>query len=139
MAQSSLVSSAKVVCYINGKQVGTVTSFRFSSDTPHREIMGLDSAIPFELAPQTAHVSGTIGLIKTVGDGGAEGLGIVSQGLNSIRDMYFSLNLVDRVTGGSMFYADYCCVQGQSWDVPNKGLVAGNVNFAGITWANEAS
>jgi len=137
MPKSRLLSSAKIVCNINGISVGRVKSFRWSSNTPKRKILGLDCATPFELAPTISEITGSLALWRTVLDGGVEGIGMAAQSSQMIRERYFTLTLVDRSTGAVVFRAQFCSVENQSWDIPERGLIQGVVNFSGLHWNNE--
>jgi hypothetical protein len=139
MAKSKVLTSAKVVLYINGKPLGRVTSFRFSSDTPWKEILGVDQNTPFEFAPTTTRCSGSVSLIRTVRDGGIEALGMTTHTSQLSRSKYCTLTLVDRTTDTVIFRADQCVVSNQSWDAQNKGIISGNVNFMALSWSNECS
>lgn len=137
MSKSSVVVAPQVVAYINGKRVGRVFSFRWSSDTPRKSINGLDQLTPQELAPTSARCSGSVGILRTVMDGGIEGLGMTAHSSQVVREKYFSLTLVDRLTDTILFRADKCSVINQSWDVAEKGVVRGMVNWEALEWSNE--
>ena len=135
---SKLVHGARVNCYINGQKAGTVVSFQFSSDTPHREARGIDSLLPFELIQQASSIKGTIGLLRQAGGGGAQGLGAGVKSFKLTREKYFTLALIDRGTGFMLFRADYCCINNEAWQLATKQFMTGTVNFSGLLWDNEA-
>lgn len=137
MARSHVVVSARVVCYINGKAYAQVSDFQFNSSTPHKAIYGIDSATPYELAPTQTKVSGQIGLYRIESDGGAEGAGIVPPQAYIQKGKYFTIMLVDRLTDSTLFRADQCVANGQNWNIPNKGIVTGSLQFEGMIWSNE--
>lgn len=137
MSQSRIASTAKVVLYINGRAYAQVTTFRWTCDTPTREIAGIDSSEPFELAPTRTKVTGTIGLVRLVGDGGIEGAGASVPFEYIASGKYFSLMLVDRATDTTLFRADNCRTSSQYWDVPQKGLITGSLTFEAISSSNE--
>ena len=137
MSKSRIASTAKVICYINGRAWAQATSFRWSSETPSKEICGIDSSEPFELAATRTKVTGTIGLIRLVGDGGAEGAGATVPFEYIPAGKYFTLMLVDRATDTTIFRADYCRASSQNWDAPLKGLVTGSLAFEALGWSNE--
>lgn len=137
MTRAKTIVSGGVVLYLNGKPFGRVTSFSYSSTSPRKEIYGLDSTEPFELMPTTTQCSGRIGLIRTVGDGGAEGAGMTVQYGDLPREKYFKLQLVERVSDTILFEANYCSVQSQSWAVGSKSAISGEVDFKALDWSNE--
>lgn len=137
MPHSLIVTGARVFLYINGKKVGKVTSFMWKSTTDYKEINGLDSAEPYELASEITRVVGQVGLLRLAGDGGIEGLGITAQFEDLTRQKYVTIALVDRVTQTLLFRADQCVIVDQQWSVQVKNRLEGMMSFKGITWNNE--
>lgn len=138
MSRSRLITSAKVVLYVNGKPFAQVTDFRWDAATPPKAIYAVDSGEPYELAATQTKISGTVGLLRLIGDGGLEGAGVMP-GLHDLpRNKYFSLALIERTTDTTIFRADKCWCVAQSWNVPSKGIVTGQMGFEAIDWSNEA-
>ena len=139
MTTSSLISSAKIVCYVNGGVYGKATSFQWSVGTTKRPIMGLDSGEPYEFAPGPTKVTGQVGVLRLSKDGGLEGAGITVPLEELTREKYFSLTLVDRSNNTIIFRAEKCTVQSQSWTVTPRSFVIGSFDFEAINWANEST
>lgn len=137
MSKSKVLTSAKIVCYINGKACGYVTSFGWNSDTPMKNINGIDSLSPYELAPTSTNCTGNIGLVRTVRSGGIEALGMTAHSSVLAQARYVTITLIDRTTDSLLFRADFCAVTNQRWDVPEKGIVRGSVSFTALAWNNE--
>jgi hypothetical protein len=137
MARAKTVVSAGVVLYLNGKPYGRVREFFFDSATPRKPLYGIDSTEPFELIPTTTLVTGRIGLVRTVGDGGAEGAAMTTQVDAIPREKYFTLQLIERTSDTVIFEARYCSVTRQSWGAPEKGIVTGTVEWEALDWSNE--
>lgn len=137
MARSNIITGAKVVVYINSKPFAFVMNFRWDSSTPRRAIYGIDSGEPYELAPTTTKIGGSVGVYRTIDGGGLEGPGIVANLDNIPREKYFSLALIERSTGVTIFRADQCSVISQSWDVPSRGIMTGSFTFEALSWNNE--
>jgi hypothetical protein len=135
--RSRVVVSARIILYINGKRIGRITGFQFSSATNRKPAYGLDSSTPYELIPMTTRITGAVDVIRTVGDGGIEGPGIVASNKDIIREKYFSIMLLDRATDKIIFQADQCSVLQQNWSVPLKGIVQGSFQFEALSWNNE--
>lgn len=136
--RSKLLSSAKVLCYINGQLFGRVTSFRWTSGTPRKELHGIDSSEPYELAQTTTRIVGTLGLLRQSMDGGLQGPGVVAQFANLTREKYFTIALVDRTSDTVIFQSNECSVEEENWELNPKSLMSGTLTFKGITWDNEA-
>lgn len=129
--------AASVICYVNGRALGTVSSFSFQSVTPRKAIRGIDSNIPYELAPTTSAITGTLELYRMDADGGIEGYLFTAPFDELPTEKYFSLQLINTKTDTVLFQADYCSVESQSWNVSSKTLVTGTVNFSALYWNNE--
>ena len=137
MSNALTITSASVVAYINGKICGRVVSFRWSSATPRKKIIGIDSGVPQELAPTTFMCSGTLELLRTHLDGGVEALGMTAHSSQVVREKMFTLTIIDRLTDTQLFRADYCSVEDQQWSIPQKGIVMGTINWSALQWNNE--
>jgi hypothetical protein len=139
VSKSRLITAAKVVLYINGKPYALVTSFAWTSQTPKKAIYGLDSGEPYELAPGQTKCQGQIGLLRAVGEGGLEGIGVTPFFHDLPREKYFTLALVERGTDTQIFRADRCSIMSQAWNIPAKGMVTGTMTFEAMDWNNEAA
>ena len=139
MSRSKTVSGAKVVCYINNRAVGVVTSFSWTSSTPRRKIHCIDIPYPVELAATTSDISWQMQLVRTIGDGGAQGIGIATESGLISREKYFTIQLIERTSNLTIFRADYCQTDSENWSVAPKGLMMGNISGSGIAWANETA
>jgi len=137
MSRPKIMSGAEVACFINGKRIGQVSSFRFTSVPSKRAIYALDSGQPYELAPTQTKVTGTLSLWRVIGDGGAEGNGLAAFFEDLPRERYFSILLTERGSDTVFFKADQCTMQEQTWEVQTKALVTGTITFEGLTWENE--
>lgn len=138
MARSKVVVGAGLSVFVNGKIYGQVTAFKWDSGTPLKANMGIDSLIPYELANIATKVSGSMSLIRVHGDGGLEGRGIVAPLTHVELEKYFSILVVDRLTGLDVFRADHCKASSQSWQVSARGKMEGSFTFEGLQWTNEA-
>jgi hypothetical protein len=135
--RAKTIVSAGVVLHLNGRPYGRVTSFQFTSDTPRTAKYGIDSMLPTELAPTTTRVTGRIGIVRTVGDGGVEGAGMTTDFDTIPRERYFLLQLIERRSDTVIFEAKYCSLVQQSWSLPEKGRMSGEVAFEALGWNNE--
>lgn len=137
MPASLLVTGARVFLYLNGRKIGRATAFGWRSITPRKAIYGLDSSEPYELAPTTTKMQGTVSLLRSAGDGGVEGMGIAGQYEDLSREKYATILLLERKTGLVLFRADECSVTDQQWNVAAKAKLEGGFSFEGLTWNNE--
>jgi hypothetical protein len=137
MGAAQVIVGAGLKCSINGVSVGESTSFEFISETPKREIRGLDCPDPYEIAHTTTKVRGTIGLYRLSRRGGLEGYGIVSNFHNMHREKYVTITLVDRRTDQTVFQCIDAVITSQSWRASARGIMTGSFTFEGISWVNE--
>lgn len=138
MARPRIVVAARILCYINGRLLGRVAEFSWNGEAAHKAARGVDDPTAQEFMPTTLGMSGTMRILRTIGDGGAQGAGItVPQSLVS-REKYFTVVLVERETDSTLFRATECVANSESWAVVAKGIVQGNISFVGRTWSNEA-
>lgn len=139
MADSKIVTGARVVVYVNGNLFGRVDSFRWAYNTPKKEIRGIDVPYALEFAPTTQEIVATISIYKLAADGGAQGAGMSAEFVSISQEKYFTIQLVERVTDTTIFRSDFCSVQNENWEVSARGLLKGTVTFKGINIGNEVS
>lgn len=135
----TLISGAKVLCYINGKLYAKVTSFQWTSTTSGKELETIDMELPVEIAATRSRLGFSMSLLRQIGDGGIEGPGITAFQGQVIREKYFNVILIERTSGLVLFRSDFCKVQQQSWSITAKNLMSGQVSCSGIAWINEAN
>lgn len=138
-AQSLIVTGASVRVFINGRLYGNVTSFKFTSETPGKEIHGLDSVEPDEIATTVARVSGSLGMYRLIASGGLQGIGVQPEYADLPAGKYFTLSLVERSTDTTIFEASQCRAERESWDFAAKQQSQGQLDFKGIRWGNETA
>lgn len=139
MNRPTLVVAAKILVYINGKLFGRCTSFSWQSTTPRKKIRTIDVQHPVELAATTVDVSWSMGVLRTHGDGGLQGVGIAPVMTELSLEKYFTIQLYDRVTGLTIFRSDMNNTDVESWNITAKGLMQGQAQGSGIVWVNEAA
>lgn len=132
-----IVTGANCILYVNGKPFARVSQFRWTIQTPSKEIRGIDVPTVMEFAPTLIRVAGSMTLWRTKGDGGVEGAGLAPIQDELPRGKYFSLMLIERITDTVLFRCDQAKVEHQDWDARTKALVQGTVAFVGITSSNE--
>lgn len=132
-----IVVGADIFVYVNGNRFSRVFNFSFQAQTPSREIGGIDTVEPLELAPTVSRCQGSIGMYRLHGDGGLEGAGITTPAAELPRRKYFSIMLIDRNTDTVLFRADRCWVDEQQWQFGTKVQAQGTAKFKALSWSNE--
>jgi hypothetical protein len=133
-----LVVGSHVIVYINGQIYARVADFSYAMATPQKLVHGIDTLLPIETIPTSAEVKGTMSIYRTHGDGGIEARGMIATWDDLTRGKYFTIDVVDRASDTSMFRADRCVVQDQSWRVA-RGFVMGQISFSALNWSNETA
>lgn len=136
---SGVTVSAHLVVYLNGTRFAECTRFTWRSMTPNNEKRGIDSMVPFELAPGTAMVQGSAGGLRIRGTGGLQGKGVTSPFPQLQKQRYFSILVLHRLDGSRVFAADQCLVDEEEWNAVAKGRLEGSFTFRGVRWENEAA
>lgn len=139
MNRPRLVTGAKVLVYVNGKLFGRCAGFSWTSMTPRRKIRVIDVPFPVELAATGSEVTWTMNVLRTIGDGGMQGAGVLVPPAQVISEKYFTLQLVERTTGLTLFKSDFNNSDSESWQILPKMIMQGQIQGSGIVWVNEAS
>jgi|ERR1700690_1166620 len=137
MSRAKSVVSAGIVVYVNGSPFGRVKSFSWESATPKKPIYAIDALQPFELLSVATKIVCSMTVQRTIGDGGVEGASMTTVFENIPAEKYVTIQLVERVSDTLIFQATYCSVTHQGWDVPEKGVVIGKIDFEALEWNNE--
>lgn len=137
MGAPVLIHAPSVACYINGKVLGLVYSFDWTSITPRKKISAIDVLQDLELAPTDSKVSFNMGLYRLRGGGGLEGANITAPAPDLAQENYFSVVLLDLVTKFVIFNAQKASVESQSWSVATKAYMTGSVSCSALSWNNE--
>ncbi len=139
MSQSITISNAQVILLVNAVPYGRVAGIDWDISTPIEELRGVDSPQPYELANSTTSVGGTLYVLRTLNDGGAEGAGLTAPLIDVGKTRYVSLVLLERRSSRVLFESTRVAISGQSWSVPERGIVKGTITFLSIDAKNETT
>jgi hypothetical protein len=106
--------------------------------TPKRQIHCVDLFEAAELVPLSGSVSGSITVYRLHRDGGIEGSGLQGTWESIVREKYFSITVVNRLTDTVIFSSPRCSVEGQEWRLPSKAYAMGVITFVGISAGSDA-
>lgn len=134
-----LVIGADVDAWVNGSNIGRVTSVEFGSITERIETYGIDVQKAQELKAGKTYARFRMQVLRTIGDGGAQGMGAVAQAEDTSIERYATVLLRDRRSDQPIFSAGFCQVESENWTSPAKDLLRGVLDFKVIDWGNEAS
>lgn len=137
MSSAKTVTGGHIVCYVNGKLYGRCSSITYTSTTNHKPIYGIDATDPFELGATTTRINGTMSIYRLHADGGSQGAGISPRYEDLPIGKYFNITLLDRSNDLIIFQARYAVQQSETWTIPSKGIVTGQLQFEALDWNNE--
>lgn len=139
MAQSKSLKGPDIKVYVNGRLYTVVTSVRWIASYGRNPIMAIDQSIPAELASGPCTVKGTLDIVRLRNSGGLQGAGLVPDDFVILRERYFSLTIVDRLSDTVLLQVDEASVGEENWSVPSRGLISGSFTFEGIGWTNDVA
>jgi hypothetical protein len=137
MAASTIINGATVQLYVNGALYAKVFAFHFGIDTPQKELRGCDSAQPYELAPTSTSVGGSMTIYRQSRDGGAEAAGLTVPIAKIANAKYVSLLLLEVRSGTILFESQRCAITSQNWDFATHTLAVGTLSFTAIDYLND--
>lgn len=137
-ADQKIITGAHVILFVNGERFGSVYSFALNIGTPSKKIGGIDVPGWVELATTMETCSGTMGVYRLIGDGGAEGAGLVPVSEQLPRGKYFSMQLIERTSDTTVFSTQYARVEDQKWAFEPKSMTRGNIIWEALGRKNEA-
>lgn len=128
---SNLVVGAHAVVLINGLKFAPVLDLSYDTSTPRAELNVLDVVEPVELLPTVAHLTGQMTIYRQHRDGGLEAQGLIADWDRLTDEKYWTMAIMDRAAGGTLFRATRCSTTGQNWRV-GRSYVMGLISFSGI-------
>ncbi len=140
-SQSPGMVAGRVYLRMEGRIISQCVGVSYIKNPSLTKEFGLDDAEAQEITPGPMNVSGSIGLTRRIGDGGAEGLGFSPPRDLFVRKKYSTLELVDGGTGTVVWALLGTVTMGQeSWQMQAKGMMSGAVAFESTrSWLTEAS
>jgi len=139
MARPRLISSARLLVYLNGRLYGRCAGISWQPTTPKRAARAVDTPLVQEYMPTTVEVTGAMTIYRMIADGGTEGAGIQANQIDTAREKYFTITLVERTTDTVVLQINQATVQSQAWSVSPRGLLMGQISFTAIISTNEAA
>lgn len=132
MAQSVVLKGAECKVYISGKIYSEVKSLRYTIDYGSKEIYGIDSQFPQEIAPGRVSVQGTISGVRVRLTGGLQGYEARVRINELLKSPYTSLRIKDRKSDTDLLWLPQMTVINETITIPAKGIVELSFTFKGI-------
>lgn len=141
MSLQMLQPSAGVKLIVNGSVVGFATGLSFSRSVVTKVINQIDSPFAAEIMPTSYMVQGSITGFRVRGSGGLDGYGWMdlSSPTAYFNQKYCVIEVVDIVSGTTMYTIQKVVFDTDSWSMQSKGLVTFSANFKAVFISNELS
>jgi len=131
------MTGARVAIFINGQLFARAISFSYNSRTDFTPIRQLDSLEPAEFEPTATSISGSIGFVRTAGDGSIRGLGVSTNFENLSLLKGYSIALIDLQSNLVLLRTKGCVTKNENSSVSSRGIMSGTFDFEGYVWQNE--
>lgn len=136
---SQTLTAPLLKCFVNGKLLGIVTGIEWTVSSGRKPVSGIDQTTVQEWVPTTYTVSGRVSVIRAIGTGGLEGIGLVGFSDTTLLEKYLKIDLIDRSTDKVVFSAVNAVISSQNWSVSPKQVVTGSFSFEATQYVNEAA
>lgn len=130
------LSGARCILRINGKIIGFATSISWRINTNATEIRTIDDYLPYELAPTTIEVKGSIGGLRIPGSGPTVEQ-IQSHLLNFLHQRYIEIEVKDAQSNNTIFLTKRALITGRSENVRSDALADISLDFTSIGFVDE--
>lgn len=140
--QQVLQTGAGVVIRANNTSIlGFATGLTFTRTLSIKAVHGVDSFQPSELIPSSYQINGTLTGIRIRDSGGLDGTGLMNAStVNSIfNQQYVVLEIVDRLTGVTIYKFIDTLFDSDSWSIQNKQVISFSANFKARFLQSEVS
>lgn len=135
MARAISITGPSVVLYVNGVLFSEAVSISATTTTTRQERRGIDSTEPYEISVSTTRVNGSVSCVPVRGRY-LESRGITVPFTDLSREQYFSIEILDRVTGETIWSAFRCQSDHQHFSVAAKSMATLEWSFTGIEASN---
>lgn len=132
MGQSVVLTGASCRLYIGGKAYPEVQQISYTLDYGEKEIFGIDSIFPQEIATTRISVQGSITGVRVKLSGGLQGKDIITNINKRVFAPYVSLEIRDRQSDMKLIFIPQCKVTTQTVRISSKRVVVLSFNFKGI-------
>lgn len=139
--QQVVQTGAGVRVSINGSVVGFATGLSFSRGLNSKVIYELDNPFAKEILPTVYSVQGTLTGFRIRGSGGLDGYGIMNaSNVNAFfNQKYCVIEVVDILSGVTMYSMQKVIFDNDSWTLQNKQLFTFSANFKAVFIQNEST
>jgi hypothetical protein len=132
VSQPTVLKGAECKIYIGGKLYNEAQQISYTIDYSEKEIYGIDSIFPQEIATTRVSVQGTVSGVRVKLSGGLQGKDITTRINQKLFAPYVSVEIRERFSETKILFIPQCKVVSESMQVMGKGIVKLNFTFKGI-------
>lgn len=122
------MTGSRVILKCNDQLLGFAFAVRYNISTANTEVQTIDTWVPWELAPQTVNVSGTMSLFHVPGKSVDQQL-LQANLFSFLMHKYITIEISDRTTGNVIFKTNKAVITGKS-----QTLIAGEISTVELSW-----
>jgi hypothetical protein len=136
-----LQAGAAIRVSINGSVTAFATGLTWSRSLNTKVIYELDSPFAKEIMPTTYAVQGTLAGFRIRGSGGLDGYQIMNSSTAAafFNQKYCLIEIVDILSGVTMYTFQKAVFDTDSWNLQNKQLLTFSASFKAVFIQNEQS
>jgi len=130
------MTGSRVILKCNDQLLGFAFAVKYNISTSNTEIQTIDSWVPWELAPQTVNVSGTMSLFHVPGKSVDQQL-LQANLFSFMMHKYITIEISDRTTGNVIFKTTKAVITGKSQTLMAGELSTVELSWKAIGWSDE--
>lgn len=134
--QAKYLTGARTIVRLNGDLVAFAFQVTWSCRTEVTEIYTIDDPLPWEIAPKTISVTGTLGLFQLPGHSPTARL-MQADIANFLMNKYIDIEVKDAATDNVMFKTNKAIVTGQQGEISSERLSTMTLTWTAIGWQAE--
>lgn len=134
--QAKYLTGARTIIRVNGDVVAFAFQVTWNCRTEVTEIYTIDDPLPWEIAPKTISVTGTLGLFQLPGDSPTARL-MQADVATFLMNKYITIEVKDAASDNIIFKTNRAMVTGQQGEVTSEKLSTMTLSWTAIGWRAE--
>lgn len=134
--QAKYLTGARTIIRVNGDVVAFAFQVTWNCRTEATEIYTIDDPLPWEIAPKTISVTGTLGLFQLPGDSPIARL-MQADIANFLMNKYITIEVKDVASDNIIFKTNKAIVTGQQGEVASERLSTMTLTWTAVGWRAE--
>lgn len=134
--QAKYLTGARTTIRVNGSIVAFAFQVTWNVRTDATEIYTIDDPLPWEIAPKTVSVSGTLGLFQLPGESPTAKL-LQADVATFLMNKYITIEVKDSASDNVIFKTNKAIVTGQQGEVSSEKLSTMMLTWTAVGWRAE--